>query len=37
MEDKESIVKGEEGWRDMLILDAIHKSIKSGKKEKIGT
>ena len=36
MENKESIVKGEEGWRDMLILDAIHKSIKSGKKEKIG-
>lgn len=36
MEDKESIVKGEEGWRDMLIIDAIHKSIKSGKKEKIG-
>jgi glucose-fructose oxidoreductase len=36
MEGKESIVKGEEGWRDMLIIDAIHKSIKSGKKEKIG-
>jgi predicted dehydrogenase len=35
LEDKESIVKGEEGWRDMLIIDAIHKSIKSGKKEKI--
>ena len=36
VENKESIVKGEDGWRDMLILDAIHKSIKSGKKEKIG-
>lgn len=36
MENKESIVKGEDGWRDMLILDAIHKSIKSGKKEGIG-
>lgn len=35
-ENKESIVKGEEGWRDMLILDAIHKSIESGKKEKVG-
>ena len=37
MEDKESIVKGEEGWRDMLIIDAIHRSIKSGKKEKIAS
>lgn len=36
MENKESIVKGEDGWHDMLIIDAIHKSIKSGKKEKIG-
>lgn len=36
IENKESIVKGEEGWRDMLIIDAIHKSIKSGKKEKVG-
>jgi glucose-fructose oxidoreductase len=36
MENGESIVKGEDGWRDMLIIDAIHRSIKSGKKEKIG-
>jgi predicted dehydrogenase len=35
LEQKESIVKGEDGWRDMLIIDAIHRSIKSGKKEKI--
>lgn len=34
--NKESIVKGEDGWRDMLIIDAIHKSIQSGKKEKVG-
>ena len=37
MENTESIVKGEDGWRDMLIIDAIHRSIKSGKKEKIGS
>ena len=36
MEDEESIVKGEDGWRDMLIIDAIHRSIESGKKERIG-
>jgi glucose-fructose oxidoreductase len=36
LENQESIVKGEEGWRDMLIIDAIHRSIASGKKEKIG-
>jgi predicted dehydrogenase len=36
IENKESIVKGEEGLRDMLIIDAIHKSIKSGMREKIG-
>jgi glucose-fructose oxidoreductase len=35
-ENKESIVAGTEGWRDMLIIDAIHKAIASGKKEKIG-
>lgn len=35
-ENKESIVSGEEGWRDMLIIDAIHRSIESGTKEKIG-
>ncbi len=37
LENKESIVKGEDGWYDMLIIDAIHKSIKSGKKEKIAS
>jgi len=37
MNNQESIVKGEDGWKDMLIIDAIHKSIQSGKKEKIGT
>lgn len=35
-ENKNSIVSGEEGWKDMLILDAIHRSIESGKKEKVG-
>jgi len=35
-EDKPSIVSGEDGLRDMLILDAIHRSIESGKKEKVG-
>ena len=35
-EDKQSIVSGEEGWKDMLIIDAIHKSIESGKKENVG-
>ncbi len=35
-EKKESIVSGQDGWKDMLILDAIHKSIESGKKEKVG-
>ena len=37
MENKESIVKGEDGWRDMLIIDAIHRSLKSGKREKIAS
>jgi len=36
MENKESIVSGTEGWKDMIIIDAIHKAIASGKKEKIG-
>ena len=35
-EDKESIVGGIEGYKDMLIIDAIHKAIVSGNKEKIG-
>jgi glucose-fructose oxidoreductase len=35
-ENRESIVSGEEGWKDMLILDAIHRAIESGKKEKVG-
>lgn len=35
-ENSVSIVSGDEGWRDMLIIDAIHRSIDSGKKEKIG-
>lgn len=33
--NQESIVSGEEGWRDMLIIDAIHESIRDGKKVKI--
>ena len=37
IENQESIVKGEERWRDMLVIDAIHRSIKSGKKEKISS
>jgi glucose-fructose oxidoreductase len=36
IDDEDSIVKGEDGLRDMLIIDAIHRSIKSGKKERIG-
>jgi predicted dehydrogenase len=35
-EDRQSIVSGEDGFRDMLILDAIHRSIESGRKEKVG-
>lgn len=30
MENKESQVNGEEGWKDMLIIDAIHASIRAG-------
>lgn len=37
IEDKPSIVSGEEGWKDMLIIDAIHKAIASGRHEKIAT
>jgi len=36
LENKESIVGGPEGWKDMLIIDAIYKAIASGKREKIG-
>jgi len=36
MENKESIVRGEEGWKDMLIVDTIHKAIASGRRERIG-
>jgi predicted dehydrogenase len=35
-ENKQSIVSGEEGWKDMLIVDAIHKAIASGRKERVG-
>lgn len=35
MEDKPSIVSGEDGWKDMLVIDAIHKAIASGRREKI--
>ncbi|MEX2235458.1 MAG: Gfo/Idh/MocA family oxidoreductase [Cyclobacteriaceae bacterium] len=35
-ENKQSIVSGEEGWKDMLIVDAIHKALASGRKEKVG-
>ncbi|HLT73839.1 MAG TPA: Gfo/Idh/MocA family oxidoreductase, partial [Ohtaekwangia sp.] len=30
LEDRESIVSGEEGLRDMLIIDAIHKAVANG-------
>jgi len=36
MENKDSIVSGTEGLKDIMIIDAIHKAIESGKKEKIG-
>ena len=36
MENKGSIVRGEEGWKDMLIVDAIHRAIGSGKRERVG-
>ncbi|NJO02524.1 MAG: Gfo/Idh/MocA family oxidoreductase [Bacteroidia bacterium] len=32
LEDKESKVKGEEGWRDMLVVDAIHQAIERGER-----
>lgn len=35
-ENKESIVSGTEGWKDMLIIDAIYKAIASGRRERIG-
>src|SRR5690606_27246261 len=36
LEDRESIVKGEDGLHDMLIIDAIHQSIEaSGKRIKV--
>ncbi|HEY4654828.1 MAG TPA: Gfo/Idh/MocA family oxidoreductase [Cyclobacteriaceae bacterium] len=35
-ENKESIVKGEDGLLDMLIVDAIHEGIGSGRKVKVG-
>jgi glucose-fructose oxidoreductase len=35
-EGKESIVGGQEGWKDMLIIDAIHRAIASGSKEQVG-
>jgi glucose-fructose oxidoreductase len=35
VEDKESIVKGEEGLNDMLIIDAIHAALQSGQKVRI--
>jgi predicted dehydrogenase len=31
-QDKDSIVKGEEGLNDMLVIDAIHESIRTRKK-----
>ncbi len=37
IQDRESMVRGEDGLRDMLILDAIHQSIESGKKVKIAS
>ncbi|MFY0650698.1 MAG: Gfo/Idh/MocA family oxidoreductase [Cyclobacteriaceae bacterium] len=37
MEDEESIVSGEDGLKDMFIIDAIHKSIASGDRAKIET
>ena len=36
MEDEASIVPGEDGLRDMLILDAIHEAINTGQKVKVG-
>ncbi len=36
MENKESIVSGAEGWKDLKVIDAIHNAIDSGRKERIG-
>jgi predicted dehydrogenase len=36
MEDKESMVKGEDGLKDMLIIDAIHESVETGGRVKVG-
>ena len=36
MENKESIVSGTEGWKDMMVIDAIHRAIASGRREVIG-
>ena len=36
LENKESIIGGTEGWKDMLIIDTIYNAITSGRKEKIG-
>ncbi len=35
LEDEESIVGGEDGLKDLLIIDAIHESIRTGKKVKV--
>jgi predicted dehydrogenase len=35
LRDEESIVNGEDGLKDMLIIDAIHRSLASGKGERI--
>lgn len=35
LEDQESIVKGEDGWHDMLVIDAIHESLRTGSRVKI--
>jgi glucose-fructose oxidoreductase len=37
IEGTESIVKGEEGLKDMLIIDAIHESIRTGKKVQVAS
>jgi hypothetical protein len=35
LENKESSVSGEEGLKDMKVVEAIYRAIASGKKEKI--
>jgi len=35
MQNKATRVPGEEGLKDMKVIDAIYRSIKSGKKEQI--